>query len=441
MAALASLLVKMGKRVSGSDEAEGLGTVRLRTLGATIRVGHRSENVGSADLVVRSAAVPDDNPEVMAAQRQGIPHVKLAEAVGRLMASRGGVGVAGTHGKTTTTALVAWLLDQGGEDPLALIGGEAVNFGDSARLGEGPMVVEADEYDRRFLHLSPTVAVVTSVEADHLDYFRDLAEIERTFQAFVDKVPVEGRLVVCADDPGAAALRTVADRVTYGFNSSADWRIDAYQPRPGGGSSFDVHAGGRTWHVESALTGKHNACNAVAAVIVADHFGVGLRAAFSALETFRGTRRRFETRGEVGGVRIVDDYAHHPTKIRATLAAARDCQPGGEIWAVFQPHTSNRTAALLEEFARSFSDAHHALVLPIFRPRGREAAARPVTSEELVARIQATGHPDARFVASFDEAEASLRDAVHSGDLVLTIGAGDVTRLADRLIATLGPTP
>jgi UDP-N-acetylmuramate--alanine ligase len=375
--------------------------------------------------------------EVAEADRRGLPNKKLAEAVGELMAERSGIAVAGTHGKTTTTLLVAWLLDRGGMDPLALIGADTPSFPLGARLGDGPMVVEADEYDRRFLSYWPEVAIVTSVEADHLDYYRDLAEIRDVFQTLVERLPEHGRLVVCADEPHAAALSTPARRESYGFAPDADWRISDYVPLAGQGARFRLHAEGREWPVKSPLVGEHNARNVAAAIAVADHFGVGLRAALAALDTFQGPRRRFETKGRPGGVWVVDDYGHHPTEVAAVLRAAAAATEG-EVWVVFQPHTTNRTAALLDDFGRSFGQAQHALILPIYLPSGREAAARPVTSSDVVAAIRQTGHSDARAMGSFDDALEAIVAAAKPGDIVLTMGAGDVTLLADRLVQALG---
>ncbi len=438
MAALATLLLRMGKTVTGSDVSDGPASRALRALGATVYAGHAAEHLGDAEYAIRSAAVPGENPEVAEARRRGLPSVKLAEAVGELMRDRQGVAVAGTHGKSTTTALVTWLLERGGLDPTALIGAESVNFGTSALLGDGPMVVEADEYDRRFLTLSPAVAVVTSVEPDHLDYFKDFEDIRQTFQAFVDKLPAEGRLVACADDQGAAALATQADRQTYGFSTEADWRISDYRPAEGGGSRFTLHHDGRSWEAESGLVGEHNARNAAAAVAVVDYLGVGLQSALASLRTFRGTRRRFETKGRPRGIWVVDDYGHHPTAVAATLQAARDALPRGAIWLVFQPHTTSRTAALLDEFSEAFGTADHVLILPIYRPSGRETSGQSVTSADLVKRIRATGHADARLVETFDDALHEIKRGAVAGDLVLTMGAGDVTQLSDRLVERLG---
>ena len=437
MSALATLLLQMGKQVSGSELSSSAAVESLRLAGAIVFSEHAAEHLGEAQYAIRSSAVPTDNVEVAEAERRGLPNKKLAEAVGELMAERSGIAVAGTHGKTTTTLLVAWLLDRGGMDPLALIGADTPSFPLGARLGDGPMVVEADEYDRRFLNYWPEVAIVTSVEADHLDYYRDLTEIREVFQMLVERLPEHGRLVVCADEPHAAALSSPARRESYGFAPEADWRISDYVPLAGQGALFRLHAEGREWPVRSPLVGEHNARNVAAAIAVADHFGVGLRASLAALDTFQGPRRRFETKGRPGGVWVVDDYGHHPTEVAAVLRAAAAAAEG-DVWVLFQPHTTNRTAALLDDFGRSFGQAQHALILPIYLPSGREAAARPVTSQDVVAAIQRTGHPDARAVASFDAALKAIVAGAKPGDIVLTMGAGDVTLLSDRLVHALG---
>jgi UDP-N-acetylmuramate--alanine ligase len=436
MAAFGSLLLQLGKEVSGSDATRSPTTERLVAAGATVFEGHAAVQVGQAEYVVRSSAVAPENPEVVEATQRGLPARKLAEAVGELMHDRSGVAVAGTHGKTTTTALVTWLLEQGGVDPMALIGADTPAFPLGARVGEGPFVIEADEYDRRFLNYWPEVAVVTSVEADHLDYFRDLAEIRTVFEALVERLPQHGLLLACLDEPCAASLESPARRETYGFDAEADWRISDYAPVAGRGARFVLRTDGRDWPLETPLVGEHNARNAAAAIAVADYFGVGLRVSAAVLPLFQGPRRRFETKGRPRGIWVVDDYGHHPTEVRAVLRTARTTAEG-EVWVIFQPHTSNRTAALLEQFATSFADAQHALVLPIYRPSGREVAARPVTSDDLVDAVRRGGHPDVRGVGSFDAAEAAVLAGAKPGDLVVTMGAGDVTVLSDRLVEAL----
>jgi UDP-N-acetylmuramate--alanine ligase len=381
--------------------------------------------------------VPGDNAEVLEAERRGLPDRKLAEAVGELMRGRSSVAIAGTHGKTTTTALVAWFLEQGGIDPLALVGADTPRYAHGARPGDGPVVIEADEYDRRFLNYWPEVAVVTSIEADHLDYYRDLVEIREAFEALVERLPPHGRLVACADEPCAAALVAEARRETYGFAADADWRLEDYMAVTGGGARFALRADGRTWAIESPLVGEHNARNVAAAIAVAEYFGVGLRVAIASLPAFEGPRRRFETRGRARGIWLVDDYAHHPTEVRAVLSAAR-AVADGQVWVVFQPHTTNRTWALFDAFATAFGDADRALILPIYRPSGRETAEREVTSEDLVDAIGRQGHPDVRYVESFAAATGSVASGARAGDLVLTMGAGDVTLLSPLLLEALG---
>jgi UDP-N-acetylmuramate--alanine ligase len=431
------LLLHMGKRVSGSDVSSGTSLARVREAGATVFDGHAAANVtDDVDYVVWSSAVPTDNPELVAAQARGIPSRKLAEAVGELMRARIGVAIAGTHGKTTTTALVTWLLDQGGLDPLALIGADTPRYAQGARMGDGPMVVEADEYDRRFLCYWPAVAVVTGVEVDHLDYYRDLDEIRSAFGELVGRLPEHGRLVVCADEPCAVELASPARRETYGFSKGADWCIEDYAPVAGGGARFSLYADGRAWSIESPLVGEHNARNVAAAFAVADYFGVGVRVATAALLEFEGPRRRFETRGWPGGVWVVDDYGHHPTEVAAVLRAARQVAEG-DVWVVFQPHTVHRTWALFDEFSQAFDAAQHALVLPIYRPSGRETDSPSVTAEALVHEIRWRGHADARFVDGFAAATQAVVEGTRPGDLVLTMGAGDVTRLSGQLVEAL----
>jgi UDP-N-acetylmuramate--alanine ligase len=436
MSALASLLLAMGKTVSGSELAPGSTTASLEAAGAHLVIGHAAEHVGNAQYVVRSSAVPESNPELGEAQRRGLPVRKLADAVGELTEGRSTVAVAGTHGKTTTTALVAWLLERGGLDPLVLIGGDTPAFPGGAKLGNGPIVIEADEYDRRFLSYWPEVAVVTGVEPDHLDYYRDLAEIKEAFAHLIQRLPEHGALVVCADDPIAPRFATSARRETYGFDRAAEWQIDNFVSDGERGAHFTVQHDGRAWEVESPLVGEHNARNATAAIVVADYFGVGLRASLAAARSFQAPRRRFQSRGHPDGVWLVDDYGHHPTEVAAVLRAASEAA-AGDVWIVFQPHTTNRTAALLDEFAASFDDAQHALVLPIYRPSGRELDPRPIQAEDLVRLLTIRGHPHARLVETFEAAQAAVLEGAQSGDLVITMGAGDVTLLADRLVAAL----
>lgn len=433
MSSLATLLAAMGKSVSGSDAGGQDTLARLAGRGITVHGAHASDQVGRADLVIRSAAVPVDNPELAAARRRGLPIISHAEALGELMADRVGIGVAGTHGKSTTTALIAHILACAGRDPTLIGGAEAIDFGDSSHLGSGPeLVAEADEYDRRLLALHPRLAVITGIELDHTDYFADLDEIRAVFRSFVKGMPEDGVVATFADEPNLDTLDLPRSRVRYGASPRADWRLLRYEATAGGGSRFVASDPNGTQHEYTLRpSGRHNAENALAGAVVGRLLEVPDATVARAVATFSGTRRRFETKLRNQRVWIVDDYAHHPTAVRVTLRAAREAHVG-PIWAIFQPHTASRTAALLDQFAASFGEADHVVVTPIYRPTGREieGAATSVTSEDLVARMR---HPDARIVGSLDDALEAVRPALRSGAMVLTLGAGDVTTLSDRL--------
>jgi UDP-N-acetylmuramate--alanine ligase len=357
------------------------------------------------------------------------------------MQSRFGVAVAGTHGKTTTTAMLGYILERAGLDPTVLAGATVLNFGSGARPGRGRhLVVEADEYDRRFLALRPRLALITGIEADHLDYFRDLAEILAAFRTFADRLPADGLLVTCADDPVLAGTDLPRRRMTYGRASSADWRLTAFRPRPGGGCEVELAGAAGAARTRLQLSGLHNATNATGAVAAASELGVRAADAAEALADFRGTERRFQTVWQAGGIWIVDDYAHHPSEVRATLAAARDVHPG-RLWAVFQPHTTNRVAELREEFGTSFESADRLTLLPIYRPPGRERGERAVTAADLASAIS---RPAPSLEASLEAAEQDVAGELQPGDLAVVMGAGDVTRLSRglaRRLARREPVP
>ncbi len=434
MSALAELLVGRGKRVTGSDVKSSPIVERLEGMGVRVNVGHAGESVIGADLVVATSAARSDNPELLEAQRRGIPVVKRAELLGWLMSDSYGLAVAGTHGKTTTTGMLAFVLHQAGLDPTALIGGEPLDFPSHGLLGGSPyLVAEADEFDRSFLQLWPKVAIITSVEADHLDCYTDLEDIVRTFAEFASRVPEDGLLVTCADDPVLGNMALAVPRESYGFAPKADWRITEAVPVAPFGTrfSFETPTGGRC-ECNLQLSGRHYALNAVAAIAAAAHVGVDPDRAAAILGAFRGTRRRFELVGEAAGVTILDDYAHHPTAVQATLRAARERHPG-QIWCVFQPHTVNRTEKLLAEFAKAFADADRVLVLPIYHPAGREEG-EAVNSRDLVTRMR---HPGARFVGGLPEAALVLESEVARGDLVITMGAGDVFKVGEHVLGRL----
>lgn len=437
LSAIARVLMQLGYQVSGSDRMASPMTRALAQEGAEVHIGHRPEQVDSADMVVVSSAVPQDNVEVQAARAQGIPVVKRADFLGDLMAGRLGVAVAGSHGKTTTTGMIATALLVAGQDPTFIVGGQIAHLGTNARAGRGPFVIEADEYDRMFLGLRPTVAVVTNVEHDHPDCYPTFADFQAAFEAFARLVPAEGLLVVCADDPGARALGALLEPdvqvVRYGLSEMAHWRAVDVQPNGAGGSDFVALTGGTTRGlVRLRVPGLHNVVNSLAVLAVADWLGLPWDAVTEALRTFRGMERRFEVKGVAAGVTVVDDYAHHPTEIRATLAAARTSYPGRCIWAVWQPHTYSRTRVLLDDFAAAFDDADHVVVTPIYA--ARESDDLGVSSADVVARMH---HPDARTVAGLGEAAALLADKVSSGDVVLTLGAGDGYLIGEWLLERL----
>src|SRR4051794_34849872 len=355
MRSLATLLADLGHEVTGSDLASGPVVDALAERGVRVASGHRAEHVDDADLVIVSAAVPDDNPELAAARERGVPVLTHAQALGALMDQHVGIGVAGTHGKSTTTALIAHLLTMAGRDPTLVGGADAIDFGGSARLGQGrELVAEADEYGRRFLELRPRFAVITGVKPDHLDYYGSFEAILEAFRQFVAGMPEDGVVVTCEDEPNLAALDLPRRRLRYGWAGHADWRLERFEPKIGGGAAFTVRdPAGERARYEMSLTGRHNAANAVAALAVARALGVSDEAARAGLASFQGTRRRFETVAKRGAVWVVDDYAHHPTAVAVTLEAAREVH-GGRIVALFQPHTKHRTASLLDQFARAF---------------------------------------------------------------------------------------
>jgi UDP-N-acetylmuramate--alanine ligase len=447
LSAIARLLLESGWTVSGSDLQLSKQAEQLQAAGARITLGHRPENVAGAELVIRSSAIPDENVEVQAARAANIPVKKRADFLGDLMAGKLGIAVAGTHGKTTTTAMIAWTLISLGQDPSFLIGGVSLNLGTNARAGQGEVfVIEADEYDRMFLGLSPRIAVVTNIEHDHPDCFPTPQDFERAFLEFARRVPEGGVLLACTDDRGAARLLVdSSDReirtVSYGLERwlgrpGPEYAGRALHTNPRGGLDFEAFAKDtKLASVSLQVPGKHNVRNALAALAVTHILGLPLSEAAKALGEFKGTGRRFELRGEEQGVMVFDDYAHHPTEIRTTLDAARTRFPGRNLWAVWQPHTYSRTQTLLEEFAGAFLEADHVLVTEIFA--SREAKQDHFSARQVVAAMR---HPDAHFVPSLDEASEYLLEHVQPGDVVLVLSAGDADQISAQVLAGLVTT-
>jgi UDP-N-acetylmuramate--alanine ligase len=433
LSAIARVLHDRGEQVTGSDQAASPYSRALEAAGIPVSYGHRAENVAGADLVVISSAVPADNPEVRAAEAAGIPVLRRNRFLGELTSGSKTIAVAGTHGKTTTTGLIAWLLAGAGLDPTFIVGGILEDLQTNARAGKGEaFVIEADEYDRTFLALHPSIGVITNVEHDHPDCYPTPADFRKAFEIFASQV--REALLVCRDDPGASALASpTAARQTYGLHPEADWRAEEIRANAAGGSDFLVLRRAELLGLaRTRLPGVHNVLNSLAALAAADAAGVPFVEARRALTEFHGTARRFQVVGEAGGVQVIDDYAHHPTEIRSTLAAARQRYPEAELWAVFQPHTYSRTRALLEDFAAAFGDANHVIVTEVFA--SREAPDPSVSGRLIVERMV---HPDAQFIPALADAAESVIGRVRPPAVVLTLSAGDGNEVGARVLARL----
>jgi UDP-N-acetylmuramate--alanine ligase len=439
MSGIAEVLLDLGFEVHGSDLKEGDMVVRLISRGAVVHIGHDEANVEGADVVVASTAVKADNPEVVAAHREGVPVIPRAEMLAELMRLKHGVAIAGSHGKTTTTSLVAAVLNHAGIDPTVVIGGKVNQLGSNAKLGAGDyLVAEADESDGSFLRLSPTIAVVTNLDLEHVDFWTGgLPQLQQAFTDFLNRLPFYGLGVVCIDEENVQRLLPAVERrlVTYGRSKQAD-----YQARDvvaeGLTTRFTVLKGGRELgEIELKLTGEHNVLNALATIAVADELEVTFAAAKEALESFEGVQRRFTHRGDVGGVTIIDDYGHHPVEIRATLRGARRAYKGRRIVALFQPHRYSRTVALKDDFGRAFNDADVVRVTDVYA--AGEAPIEGASAESIAASLREHGHHDAEACGDLDRAIEAVAAIAQPGDVILTLGAGDVTRAGPALIAKL----
>jgi UDP-N-acetylmuramate--alanine ligase len=435
MSGIAEILLSLGMKVSGSDLRRGPVTDRLAQLGATIYEGHGAANVAGATVVVTSSAVGPTNPEVVEAHARKIPVIQRAEMLAELMRLKYGIAIAGMHGKTTTTSMVASVLAAGGLDPTVVVGGRVDALGSNARLGTTQyLVAEADESDRSFLKLSPILAVVTNLDREHMDCYKDMADVERVFLEFMDKVPFYGAVTACLDNPLLAANLPRARRrvFTYGVAAEADYRLEFVEAGQGRFARFLVHtAQGPLGPFELHVPGRHNVLNATAAVAIARQLEVPADKIAEGLNHFRGVDRRFQQRGTARGVTVVDDYGHHPTEICATLAAARECGHR-RIHVVFQPHRYTRTLDLLDQFGNAFTDADTVFVLPIYA--ASEEPIPGVTAERLVGRIQG---PAVHYAPDFPIAIQLITAEAREGDLILTLGAGSVSQLAPQILAAL----
>ncbi len=441
MSGIAEVLLTLGYKVSGSDLRHSSVTERLAELGAIIFIGHQAENVTGAEVVVTSSAVGRANPEVVAAHMQHIPVIPRAEMLAELMRLKYGIAVAGMHGKTTTTSMVAAVLAAGGLDPTVVVGGRVDAMGSNARLGKSHyLVAEADESDRSFLKLSPILAVVTNIDREHMDCYRDMADVEQAFIDFVDRVPFYGLVLLCQDDERLRCLipRLARRAITYGSHAESNFRILHSKTQCSSSrhySHFEVEYQGKSlgdFHLQ--VPGQHNVLNATAAVAVGVGLDIDVERIREGLENFAGVDRRFQLKGRVAGVSVIDDYGHHPTEIRATLAAARHCR-FNRVHVVFQPHRYTRTRDLLDQFGTAFSDADSVFVLDIYP--ASEPPIPGVTGESVAEVVRSLGGKDARYVSSFEEAARSVASIAESGDMILTLGAGNVSQLGAQVLEQL----
>jgi len=445
MSGIAEVLLNLGYQISGSDLKSSSVTQRLAALGAQTFEGHQPANVIGADVVVTSSAISIDNPEVAEARHQHIPVIQRAEMLAELMRLKYGIAIAGMHGKTTTTSMVAAVLAAGGLDPTVVVGGRVDALGSNARLGKSQyLVAEADESDRSFLKLSPILSVVTNIDREHMDCYRDMRDVRRTFLEFMERVPFYGMVIGCSDD---AALRRLMPRVhrrvtTYGTSPGSDFLIRSGSLSAGGEHSplvrFEVaykdkDLGEFTLHVP----GTHNVLNATAAIAVGTALDIPADQIRAGLDGFRGVDRRFQLKGKAGGVSVIDDYGHHPTEIRATLSAARQCG-FGRVHVIFQPHRFTRTRDLMDDFATAFADADTVCVLDVYA--ANEKPIEGITAEALVKRIAGAENVSVAYSSSFSDAVAMVAALAKPGDMVLTLGAGSVSQLGAMILRKLeGP--
>jgi UDP-N-acetylmuramate--alanine ligase len=450
MSGIAEVLLNLGYKVSGSDLKSSAVTERLAGLGAAIFEGHHAGNIAGAEVVVTSSAIAADNPEVTEAHTLHVPVIQRAEMLAELMRLKYGIAIAGMHGKTTTTSMVAAVLAAGGLDPTVVVGGRVDAMGSNARLGKSQyLVAEADESDRSFLKLTPILSVVTNIDREHMDCYRNMRDVKKTFLEFMDRVPFYGMVVACNDDPLLRRLLPEVQRrtVTYGTKRGSDFWIKipisrATNAREMGHplSRFHVSYGkageGKEDLGEFALhvPGVHNVLNATAAIAVGVGLDINIEAIRAALDQFRGVDRRFQLRGRAAGVSVIDDYGHHPTEIKATLAAARQCG-FGKIHVVFQPHRYTRTRDLMEEFTTAFADADSLFVLDIYA--ASEKPIEGITGEVLAQRIKEKNGKSVQYVNSFADAVSSATAAARDGDMIMTLGAGSVSQLGPMILEKL----
>lgn len=438
MSAIAKVMLEMGYQVSGSDLAQQELTEKLRAKGARVYIGHEAQNVNGADLVVYSTALSKDNVEMLAAGEQNIPVIHRSQMLARLMNERKGIAVAGAHGKTTTSSMIALVMERCGTDPTYIIGGEIMNIGSNAKAGKGDYVVaEADESDGTFLQYHPTLALVNNIEADHLEnYDGDFENLKKAYAQFLSQVREDGKAIICLDDEYLRGMlpQIKSETLTYAIDRDADYvatDIELGDRKV----SFSVRRGGETLgKVRLSVPGRHNVYNAMATLITCLEAGLTFDQIAEAIEEFRGAKRRFQVLGEVNDILVIDDYAHHPTEIEATISAAK--ATGKHLIAVFQPQRYTRTFYLFEQFSHAFKEADEVLITDIYSPAG-EKQIEGISSEKLVELIRKNSNPNVTYIPTRGEAEVYLTDRVKPGDLVITMGAGDIWKTADGLAKTL----
>lgn len=441
MSGLAHVMLEQGASVAGSDLAESDTTNRLEEMGARVYIGHDAAHIAreSPSVVVISSAVPPTNPELRYAQDNDIPTISRAEMLARLMADRIGIAVAGTHGKTTVTSMIALVLERCGLDPTVVIGGELQDIGSNAKLGRGPhFVAEADESDRSFLHLRPAIAVVTNVEADHLENYSDIDDIIGAFRAFLSRLPKDGLTVLCADNANALeAAPADSSVITYGLSGPCDYTARDVQLLPLGSRAVVCERGNAVGTLSLQVPGLHNMTNALAAVAICRAIGLPFADIAEALSSFRGAKRRFDVLGEERGVLVIDDYAHHPTEIQATLAAARNT--GRRVIAVFQPHRYSRTKHLLDDLSNSFSDADRVVLTDIYA--ALEQPIPGITTDVVADRIRRAAGDKVTVIRDLMAVPGYLLGVTKPGDVVVTLGAGNIRQAGEGFLSVLGQAP
>lgn len=445
MSAIAFIMQEMGFDVAGSDKEASEITRKLEAKGIRVFIGHNKENVNpKTDIMIVSSAIPGNNPEVIRALKFGIPIVKRSFVLGQLMSNKKGIAISGTHGKTTTTTMITLILKEAGLDPIALIGGEVKNIGGNYLAGKGDyLVAEACEYDRSFLDLYPKIAIITNIEEDHLDYYRDLKEIKEAFSQFVSQIDKDGLLIIYADDPNNIDIAKSAKCkvIGYGFSSKNRmqyedlddyWEVDEII-QEGGEVKFSLSDGKKMGGFHLHIPGKHNVANACAAIIVADYLGIDMKIVKNLLSDFQGTNRRFQIKGEKDGITIVDDYAHHPTEIKSTLEGARKFYKGKEIIAVFEPHQYSRTYLLKNEFGSSFGNSDLVIIPDIYSVRDSETDKKRITAQDLVDEINSNGVA-AMHISGYDKIVKYLKENVKKDSVIMTIGAGNVYKIGEEFL-------